>query len=141
MRLLRPLALLLVSALALGPLALDAFARGGGPGGGGRGGGPGGGRGGPGGMRGGPGGMRGGMGGMRGGMGGTGGQFSMGRRQGQNGKTAKEWEALQNLEERKKMIAERRERLMEQDRKVQQEALLASERLANATQTTMDDVR
>ena len=97
----------------------------------------GGGRGGGGGMRG--GGMgRGGMGGRmgggmgRGGMGGAGGFGMRGGRNAGTGKTAKEWEILSNIEERKKMIAERRERLMDMDRKVQQEAYLATWRQDNA---------
>ena len=121
--------LALLAALALvGLLASDATARGGGGGGGGmggggRGGGPGGGMGG--------GGRMGGMGG-RGGMGGPGGFGMRGNRGGPNGTSAKEWEVLQNIEERKKQIAERRERLMDLDRKIQQEAFLASWRKSNA---------
>jgi hypothetical protein len=140
MRLLHGVAVVVALAFAVGPLALEAFARGGGPGGGGRGGG---GRGGMGGGRGGMGGgrMGGGMG--RGGTGGgMGGGFGMGRGgTGQSGNSAKEWEVLQNLEERKKLVKERRQRLIDQDRKVQQEALLAANRLDNAIDQTMEGVR
>lgn len=126
--------LALAAALIVGLTALDASARGGGGFGGG-------GRGGPGG---GPGGGRGGMGGLGGRMGGMGGRmgagFGMGR--GRTGaKDAKEWQALQNMEERKKMIAERRERLMDLDRKAQQEAYLAGERLASASAVAADALR
>lgn len=125
----RPLALLSCLALVL-VCAAEASARGGGGGGGGRGFG-GGGRGG--GIGGGRGGMGGRMGGRMGGMGGgPGGGFGMrGNRggPGTNGKSAKEWEVLQGIEERKKQIQERRERLMDVDRKLQQEAFLASQRL------------
>jgi hypothetical protein len=131
---------LLAVIMAVGPLALDALARGGGGGGGGRGGGGGGGRGG--GMGGGRGGGFGGRGGGFGGgmRGGPGAGFGMGRGN-TNGKSSKEWEALQNLEERKKSIIERRERLQGLDRKVEQEGLLATERLENAVRATEDDVR
>src|SRR5262245_49456517 len=123
MRIFRSLAIVLGLAFAIGPLALEAFARGGGPGGGGRGGGGrmgGGGRGGGGRMGGRTGGA--GMGGGRtGGMGrGPGGGA------GAAGNSAKEWEVLSNLEERKKAVKERRLRLLDQDRKAQQEALLAA---------------
>jgi hypothetical protein len=137
-------------AALIGALAIEAAARGGGPGGGGGGrggpGGGGGGRGGPGGGgRGGPGGggpggrggLRGGTGGGPGGGGGIG--FGMGRNS--SAKSAKEWEALQNLEERKKMIQERRDRLMTLDRHDHQEALLAAWRLENAERTVQATLR
>src|SRR5262245_60991555 len=119
MRLIHGVAVVVALAFAVGPLALEAFARGGG----GRGGGP---VGGPG--RGGMGGRMGGgrMGGgrMGGGMGGAAGGFGMGRgTAGQSGNTAKEWEVLQNMEERKKLVKERRQRLIDQDRKAEQEEL------------------
>jgi hypothetical protein len=138
MRLIRGLAIVLALAFAVGPLALEAFARGGG--GGGRGGGMGGGgRGG--GMGGRMGGGRMGGGRMGGGMGGAGG-FGMGRgAAGQSGNSAKEWEVLQNMEERKKMVKERRQRLIDQDRKTEQEALLAANRLKTVVAITTDDVR
>lgn len=135
--------LALLAALAIvGVLAADASARGGGGGGGGGRGGMGGGRGGMGGGRGGMGGRMGGgrMGGRTGGMGGGpgGGGFGMrGNRNGTNGKTAKEWEVLQGIEERKAQIQQRRERLMDLDRKLQQEGFLASVRLERAVGPTM----
>ncbi len=125
----RSLAVLAAVAL-VGLLASDVSARGGGMGGGGGGRGGGMGGGGRGGGMGGGGRMGGGFG--RGGMGGPGGFGMRGNRGGPNGKSAKEWEVLQNIEERKKQIAERRERLMDLDRKVQQEAFLASWRKSNA---------
>jgi hypothetical protein len=135
MRLIHGAAVVVALAFAVGPLALEAFARGGGVGGGGRGGGVGGGRGGTGGGR-----MGGGrMGGGR--MGGAGG-FGMGRGgPGQSGNSAKEWEVLQNMEERKKMVKERRQRLIDQDRKAEQEAMLAAARLQSVISVTTDDVR
>ncbi len=124
----------LAATVGLGAFALEAWARGGGFGGGGRGG-PGGGRGGFGGRS---GGFGGGRFGVPGGPGGPG--FGMGRNN-QNGKNAKEWQALQNLEDRKKLIAERRERLMVQDRKLQQEAFLAEARLTSAGRAAEDVAR
>lgn len=116
-----------------GLTALDASARGGGGFGGGGRGGPGGG-----GM---PGGRGMGPGRMGPGVGRVGDRsFGMGRFR-QNDKDAKEWQALQNMEDRKKMIAERRDRLMEQDRKQQQEAYLASQRLASASASAADALR
>lgn len=133
-------------AALIGAMALEASARGGGGrggggsvgGGGGRGGGGtgsgrGSGGGGPGGgPRGGPGS---GGGGLRGGMGGGAGAGGMGIGMGRNGgnRNAKEWEAIQNQEDRKKLIQERRDRLMELDRRATQEALLAAWRLENAS--------
>lgn len=125
----RSLAVLAAVAL-VGLLAADVSARGGGMGGGGGGRGGGMGGGGRGGGMGGGGRMGGGFG--RGGMGGPGGFGMRGNRGGPNSKNAKEWEVLQNIEERKKQIAERRERLMDLDRKVQQEAFLAAWRKDNA---------
>jgi hypothetical protein len=133
---------LLAVLVAVGPLALDALARGGG-GGGGRGGpGGGGGRGGPGGGGGRGGGFGGGgrVGGRIGAGIGAGG-VGAGRGSTAGGKNAKEWEAIQNEEERKKSVAERRARLQTLGRKLQQEGLLASERLENAVRVAEDDVR
>jgi hypothetical protein len=81
------------------------------------------------------GGRMGGRGGRTGGMGGGpgGGGFGMrGNRNGNNGKTAKEWEVLQGIEERKALIQKRRERLMDLDRKQQQEGYLAHLRMERA---------
>lgn len=134
----RWLMVILTAGVALGALALDASARGGGGfGGGGRGGGvPGGGRTGGFGGRG-PGGF--GRFGVPGGP--TGPGFGMGRGNQGNNKNAKEWQALQNLEDRKKLIAERRERLMLQDRIAQQEAFLADARLLRAGEVVEDSAR
>jgi hypothetical protein len=125
-------------ALALiGLLAVDAAARGGGGGGGGRGGGFGGGgigRGvGPGGL-GGLGG-RGGIGAALGrgfGVGGLGGGFGVARLRGNTGRDAKEWQLLQEQGDRKKMVQERRDALMDGDRKESQEGWLAARRLGAA---------
>jgi hypothetical protein len=116
--------------LGLTLLAADAFARGGRPGGGGGGGGgrPGGGAGG-----------RPGAGGGRFGRGPGGGgagfsRFGVGPRggTGNTARTAKEWLLLQELEDRKRKIQERRVRLQELDRKEHQEALLAEARASAA---------
>lgn len=134
----RWLTLVLTAGVALGAFALEASARGGGGfGGGGRGPGvPGGRTGGFGGR--GPGGF--GRFGVPGGP--TGPGFGMGRgNQNNNNKNAKEWQALQNLEDRKKLITERRERLMLQDRVAQQEAFLAEGRLGRAGQVVEDNAR
>lgn len=108
----------------------EAAARGGGPGGG-RGGGPGGGRGGgPGGGR---GGGRGGFGGGPGGIG-RGGSGVGTNRTGAGEKTAKEWAELRDQEARLELIKERRDTLMDLDRKKTQEAWLAAQRLDEADQ-------
>jgi hypothetical protein len=134
----RVLGSVLVMTGVLALVAVDAFARGGGGmGGGGRGGG---------GMGGGRGGGRGGAG--RGGMGrGAGGGFGgMGRGAGGAGaagagKNAKEWQALQQLEERMKLIQGRRDKLIDDDRKATQETLLADRRLEAANGLDAGDVR
>jgi hypothetical protein len=47
----------------------------------------------------------------------------------QNGTAAKEWELLKEIEGRKKLIQERREQLMNAERRAQQQELLDQERL------------
>lgn len=124
---------LFLAVFAMGTLgAQNASARGGGGGRGGPGGGPGGGRGGPGGGRGGMGGGRGG--GMGGGPGGIGrGGSGMGtNRMGGSEKTAKEWAELRDQEARMEMIKQRRDALMDLDRKQTQETWLAAQRLSEA---------
>lgn len=111
-------------------LELDARGRGGGPGAG-RGGGSG--RGGSG--RGGSGRGSSRRGGRRGGRGGS--SFGMGRFRG-GGTTAKEWQAIQDQEDRIKLIKERRDTLMADDRAKQQEQLLELERGNAAVAATID---
>lgn len=116
-----------VAILALAVAAPLADGRGGGPGGGGgRGGGPGGG-----GRAGGITGGRGGLGGLFGSGGRLGGQMGQGlganRFTGNRGNQSDN--ELQELEDRKALIAERRARLAEGDRAANQEARLAAERL------------
>lgn len=127
----RPMAWLAVLALLLLSTAGDASARGGGGGGmgGGRGGFGGGGRGG---FSGRGGAMRAAAAARAGGNAGRGGTgFGMrGTRTGD--RSAKEWEVLQSIEERKLAIQSRRERLMDLDRKQRQEAFLAQARTARA---------
>lgn len=125
---LRPMAWLAALGLLLFACAGDASARGGGGGGGGRGGGFGGG-GGRGGFAGRAGAMRAAAARAAAGRGGTG--FGMrGTRTGE--RSAKEWEVLQGIEERKASIQERRERLMDLDRKKQQELFLGQARMERA---------
>lgn len=116
-------ALAVVSLVAVSPLA---YGRGGG-GGGGRGGGPGGGRGGFGG-----GGRTGGVGGFfgSGGRMGTGTGQGMGANRFSGNRGNQSDSELQELEDRKALIAERRGRLADNDRAANQEARLAAERLA-----------
>jgi hypothetical protein len=112
---------------------------GGGPGGGRGGGGPGGGRGGG---RGGAGRTGGGAGGMRGatGRGAGAGKGAAGTQGG--GRSAKEWQILQEQEDRLAMVNERRNRMMDLDRKKNQEAFLAEQRKAAADiQARPEDVR
>ena len=109
-----------------GMLMLELDARG-------RGGGPGAGRGG---------GTRGGVGrGSRGRTGGVGrigrNSFGMGRFKGGN-TSAKEWQAIQDQEDRIKLIKERRDTLMDADREKEQEALLETERGNAAVAATLD---
>ena len=117
--------LLMLGAMA-GRLRLELDARG-------RGGGPGAGRGG---------GTRGGVGrGSRGRAGGVGrigrNSFGMGRFKGGN-TSAKEWQAIQDQEDRIKLIKERRDALMDLDRAKEQEALLATSRGEAAVAATLD---
>lgn len=117
-------ALAVVSLVAVSPLA---YGRGGGGGGGGRGGGPGGGgRGGFGG-----GGRTGGVGGFfgSGGRMGTGTGQGMGANRFSGNRGNQSDSELQELEDRKALIAERRGRLADNDRAANQEARLAAERL------------
>ncbi|MGE0191797.1 MAG: hypothetical protein AB7T63_07105 [Planctomycetota bacterium] len=124
-----------MAALSLGMLTEDVFARGGGGrGGGGRGGG---GRGGGG--RGGRGARGGGRGSARGGTGtgsvGSGGARGTGPKrdgEGKSERTAREWEQLRDEEKRREMIQERRETLMDLDRKLNQERWLTAQRVAEA---------
>lgn len=110
------------SSLALAPFAEGGGGRGGGGGGGGfgRGGGFGGG-------------MRGGMGGFGGpgGRMGTGAGMGMGANRFTN-RGNQDDQKQQELEDRKALIAERRDRLADADRAVNQEARLAGERLSAA---------
>lgn len=123
----RAIASLLLLGAVGGMLMLELDARG-------RGGGPGAGRGG--------GGTRGGVGrGSRGRAGGAGrrgrNSFGMGRFKG-GGTSAKEWQAIQDQEDRIKLIKERRDALMDADRVVQQEKLLELKRGNAAIAATLD---
>ena len=114
----------------------EAGARGGGGGGGGGRGGGGGGRSG--------GGRSGGgrSGGGRTGGGRTGGGRTGGGRNTPGGKTAKEWQLLQEQEERLAMVTERRNQLMDLDRKKNQEAFLSQNRkVAADKQARPEDIR
>ena len=53
-------------------------------------------------------------------------------KKGQGGKSAKEWEELKDQEARQQLIRDRRERLMDLDRKVGQEAWLSAQRTNEA---------
>ncbi|MDJ0520623.1 MAG: hypothetical protein QNJ90_00965 [Planctomycetota bacterium] len=91
------------------------------------------------------GGGRGGRGRGRGGVGRGGGslrsRFMKNRKSG-SGKTAKEWELLRDQESRLEMIKERRARLMDLDRKKEQEAWLADKRVKAAdVDARTEDVR
>ena len=88
------------------------------------------------------GGTRGGIGrGSRGRAGGVGrigrNSFGMGRFKGGN-TSAKEWQAIQDQEDRIKLIKERRDALMDLDRAKEQEKLLASGRGEAAVAATLD---
>lgn len=96
-----------------------------------------------GGRRGGSGSVPGGRGGRRGGRGGRGGPGAgRGGRggTGPGGRSAKEWELIQEQEERLAMVKERRERLMDLERKQAQEKWLAEKRqsAADAASRTED---
>jgi hypothetical protein len=123
----RAISSLLMLGAVTGMLMLELDARG-------RGGGPGAGRGG--------GGTRGGIGrGTRGRTGGVGrigrNSFGMGRFKGGN-TSAKEWQAIQDQEDRIKLIKERRDALMDADRAKQQELVLEGERGNAAIAATID---
>ena len=61
---------------------------------------------------------------------------------GQGGKTAKDWQVLQEQEDRLAMITERRDYLMDLDRKKNQEAFLAEKRKVAADQQSQtQDIR
>lgn len=121
-------------------LALAPFAEGGGGRGGAGGGGGGGGFGRGGGFGG--GGMRGGMGGFFGGPGGrmgTGAGMGMGANRFTN-RGNQDDQKQQELEDRKALIAERRDRLADADRAVNQEARLANERVAATGEAAGDAI-
>lgn len=117
--------LAVLSFVVIAPLAFGGGGRGGGGGGGGRGGG------GAGGGRGGGFGGRGGVGGFfgSGGRMGTGTGQGMGANRFSGNRGNQSDSELQELEDRKALIAERRTRLADGDRAVNQEARLAAERL------------
>ncbi len=76
--------------------------------------------------------------GRSGGVGRIGGNsFGLGRFKG-GGTSAKEWQAIQDQEDRIKLIKERRDALMASDRAVQQEKLLEIERGNAAIAATID---
>ncbi len=135
MRKLHWVTVIAIAALLAAPVAEGRGGGGGGFGGGGRGGGfGGGGRGGFGG--GGFGGKFGGGFGGIGGLGGLGKFLGAGKNKGAQGE-----QALAELEDRQNLIKDRRSRLAENDRSLNQEARLAAMRLAAAVDRVGDDVR
>lgn len=69
--------------------------------------------------------------------GGFGGRFTGGRPGfNRGGRTAQDWQALREQEERMRRIQERREHLIDSDRKKTQEAYLSAQRMASGAETT-----
>ena len=78
---------------------------------------------------------------MRGAGGAGRGTGAGGRNAGQGGRTAKDWQILQEQEDRLAMVKERRDHLMDLDRKKNQEAFLTKGRTAAAdAQSRSEDV-